>query len=99
MKKTLLILTALASLIITSAFGSTLQANAIFADSEEDLQIAIHLSTHNDEAGLEEMDRESKINVFKVPLEVNVYKRGFLTTSFTFPGKTNLLYTASEFIK
>jgi hypothetical protein len=78
MKKTLLTL-ALSALSLASSFASTLQANTIFATSAENYDTAVHFAIHNDQAGLEEIDREWKINVFKVPLEVIVRQPGFLT--------------------
>lgn len=98
MKKALLIFT-LGVLSAASSFAATLQPNAIIATSVENLEKASVFVAHHDEAGLEEMDREGKINTFKIPLEVTVHQRSFLWVSFSFPGKTDVLYTATEMVK
>jgi hypothetical protein len=98
MKKILLLLMAVASLTIANAHAATLQADSIFATSEENLQTAARLSGQHppDEAGLEEMDREGKINLFHTPMTVTIVHRGFMTVSFRFPGKTKVLWAATE---
>ena len=81
-----------------SSFAATLSSKAIFAVSEADLKLAVHFCTVQDYAALDEMDRESKINTFNVDQKVNVVERKWDIVSFTFPGKTKVLYTATEFV-
>jgi hypothetical protein len=94
-----IILTAIANLTIaTSAHAATLQADTIFGTSEDNFDAAIRLCVKVpvDEAGLEEMGREFKINIFHCPVKVNKVHRGFMKVSLTFPSKTNVLWTATE---
>lgn len=82
-------MTALTSLtIITAARAATLEANSIFGTSEENFDAAIRfrVKVPADEAGLEAMAKEFKINIFHYPVKVNMVHRGFMKVNFTFPG-------------
>jgi hypothetical protein len=96
--KRILLLVFAGLLAGSSAFASTLQPDSIFAVSQADLKLVAHFCAVKDYGSLEQMDRENRINVFKAAQTVNVMERGWDWVSFTFPGKTKVLYTATEFV-